>query len=277
MGNFSSVLTQSQAEAIHAYVKHLTWEQYRYFKSLGASASSSTPTCGEPKANEKPVSLLVVTGSHPYEPSEFFSTFAAMPNVRYQHVLLSRGKPISYPPGGLGRYDVILFFDFEPGTVTPEWKSVLERGGGFVFLHHAIGTFPASPEIETIIGGHANFTKDVIPGVLNTTFHPNQRQHFTMTDATHPVTCGVGDFDMLDEAYDDFDVDPGAHILMTSDFPKATPAAAWTWSFEHKRALFIQPGHGSIFLPPDHGPSSYQSEPFKKLLARGIQWAAGRL
>ena len=30
MGNFSAILTQNQAEAIHAYVIHLSWEKYRY-------------------------------------------------------------------------------------------------------------------------------------------------------------------------------------------------------------------------------------------------------
>jgi uncharacterized protein len=246
--------------------------------SVGLEACvTPTATCAKPQSSKEPVSLLIVTGGHEYEPREFYAAFTAMPNVRFQHLSLQGTSKVSVPEGGIGQYDVILFYDFQPGEINAEWRQLLDRGRGFVFLHHSIGDFPRSQEFKAIAGGHANFSQERVPGIPNTTYKGNVSQRFKITDPAHPVTCGVGDFEMLDEGYDNMDVDPAAHILMTSDYPKITPAAAWTWTYNGKRVLAIQPGHGSLWLPPDHGPSSYQNEPFKKLLTRGVHWAAGRL
>lgn len=96
------------------------------------------------------------------------------------------------PQNGIGRYDVILFYDMEVGEITPEWRSLLDHGGGFVFLHHAIGSFPNSSEFATIVGGHANFAREPVSGApLQSTYHMNQRQHFTIKDRDHPVTCNL--------------------------------------------------------------------------------------
>src|SRR5690242_12330433 len=66
------------------------------------SAGAQTSHCAEPRIANGAVRLLIVTGGHPYEPSEFFATFAAMPEVRYQHYYLGDdGKPWSVPEGGL--------------------------------------------------------------------------------------------------------------------------------------------------------------------------------
>lgn len=233
--------------------------------------------CPKPSKSGTPLKLLIVTGGHEYEPSEFFSAFNAMANVRYQHVLMLEGKPVAVPVGGLGQYDVVLFYDMEPKTITPEWRSLLERGNGFVFLHHALGSFPESPEFKAIVGGHANFSEGPQPAVPSSSFHENQTQHYSIIDHQHPATCGISDFDMTDEAYDNIDIDPAAHVLMKSDFPKLSHAVAWTWNYAGKRVFYLEPGHGSFELPPDHGPTAYQNESFRKVLNRGILWAAGRL
>jgi hypothetical protein len=244
---------------------------------LLAACSVTPQSCAEPKSASRPITLLIVTGGHEYEPSEFYATFAAMRDVRFQHLSFFETSSISIPEGGVGQYDVILFYDFQPGEITAEWRALLARGRGLVFLHHSLGDFPKSIEFKEIAGGHANFTPERVAGIPNTTVHPNVRQRFKIIDPAHDVTCGMGDFEMLDEAYDNVDVHSGAHILITSDYPKITPAVAWTWTYDGKRVLSLQPGHGILGLPADHGPSSYQNESFKRLLTRGIQWVSGRL
>lgn len=233
--------------------------------------------CSPPKAGP-PLRLLVVTGGHDYEPVEFFRAFDAMPNIHYQHVF-TRGeaKPEAFPLGGLGQYDVVLFYDMEPGAITPEWRDLLDRGRGVVFLHHALGSFPETTEFSSIAGGQANFAKDRPAGVPQSTYRHNVLEHFTITDRTHPVTCGVGNFEMVDEGYDHVVVEPGAHVLMTSDFPTGNPPVAWTWDYRGRRVFLLQPGHGSLGLPADHGPTAYQNPSFLRLLERAIFWAAGRL
>jgi uncharacterized protein len=242
-----------------------------------STAAVAADSCAEPSKTSTPASLLIVTGGHLYEPTEFFAVFNAMPNIRYDHVFLMDAKLAAVPVGGLAHYDVVLFYDMEPDAISPDWRSLLDRGKGFVFLHHAVGSFPGSPEYKSIMGGHGNFLDEKWPGVPNSSYHMNQRQHFSIVDRKHPVTCGIEDFEMIDEAYDNIDIDPTAHVLMTSDFPKLSNAVAWTWNYANKRVLYLQLGHGSLELPLDHGPTAYQNASFKRFLTRGILWSAGRL
>jgi len=165
----------------------------------------------------------------------------------------------------------------EPNSITPEWRSLLDRGKGFVFLHHAIGSFPDSPEYKAIVGGHGNFSAEQHAGAPNSSFHENEQQHFSIADKSHPITCGIADFDMVDEAYGNVDTDPAAHILVKTNSLQGMPSVAWTWAYEKKRVFYMQMGHGSFGLPPDHGPTAYENASFERLLDRGILWAAGRL
>jgi hypothetical protein len=244
---------------------------------LVASSALAQKACPTPKKGP-PLSLLIVTGGHDYEPVEFFRAFDKMPNIRYQH-LFTRGlaKPEAYPLGGIGHYDVVLFYDMEPGAITPEWRDLLDRGRGIVFLHHALGSFPATTELRSIAGGQANFADTQPTSVDKSTYLHNVLEHFTITGGAHPVTCGVSNFAMIDEGYDQVQVDPAAHVLMTSDFPKGNPAVAWTWKYQGRRVFQLQPGHGSLGMPADHGPTAYQNPQFLRLLQRAILWSAGRL
>jgi len=192
------------------------------FMTLTSAAALS---CPEPSASDSSAKLLIVTGGHPYEPSEFFKAFDGMPNVRYDHVLTMEGKPVAVPAGGLkARYDVVLFYDMEDKVITPEWRSLLDRGAGLVFLHHAIGSFPGSPEYKTIVGGHGNFFGQPWSGVPNSIpYEADERQRFSIIDRTHPITCGMADFEMKDEPYDDIDIDPAIHALIRSSNPRGVP------------------------------------------------------
>jgi len=278
MPDFGARLSQDDAQAIRAFVTDLAWKHYHEVQARKDASANPEATCPMLKPAGEPLSLLIVTGGHPYEPAEFFATFAAFPGVRYQHVYMDSGNPIAVPPGGTSQqYDVVLFYDLELGAITPEWRKLFDRGRGVVFLHHALGSFPDSAQYEAMVGGRYIFPSEQHRDASVSTFHPNEHQHFTIIDRSHPITCAIGDFDMLDEAYDNIEVDPRSHVLMTSDVPKLTPATAWISGYTEKRVVYIQPGHGSLGLPLDHGSSSYQNEKFKELLDRAISWAAGRL
>jgi type 1 glutamine amidotransferase len=239
--------------------------------------SANAAHCPKTSSIKQPVKLLIVTGGHPYEPSEFFAAFNSMKDIRYVHVLTMDAKPVAVPMGGLRQYDVVLFYDMEPNAITPEWRSLLDRGKGLVFLHHAIGSFPDSPEFESISGGHANFTGQPGPNVSNSSGHANERQTFAVADREHPITCGMSDFEMIDEAYDGVDVDPRAHVLLRTSYPTQNSGVVWTWNYTDKRVLYVQMGHGSLGLPENHGPTAYQNKSFNELLHRGILWTADRL
>ena len=244
-----------------------------------SDAGAAAAVCPKPARSTTPVRLLIVTGGHDYEPVEFFRAFDGMKNVRYDHVMITeRGHIGAVPVGGLHSYDVVLFYDEEESkAITEEWKGLLTRGTGLVFLHHSLGSFPGSPEYKSIVGGHANFDDEKYPGVPSSRADDNVRQHFSIIDHAHPITCDSKDFDAVDEPYGDVDIDPGTHALLKSDYVGGMPLLAWTWAYEGKRVFYLQMGHGSLGLPQDHGPTAYQNASFLHLLSRGILWAAGRL
>lgn len=232
--------------------------------------------CAEAPENGRPVRLLIVTGGHPFDSPEFYSAFDSMPNIIYDHLEVSDPQRIDIR-GMKRHYDVVLFFDMEPGIMTPQWRALLNLGKGLVFLHHSLGSFPETPSYAEIVGGHGNFFQTRFPNVPNSSYFLNENQHFAIVDRTHPITCGMNDFDMVDEAYDNLHVDPAAHVLLKSDFPKLSPAVSWVWKYHNKRVFYLQPGHGSLWLPENHGPTPYQNASFLRLLNRGLLWASGRL
>jgi hypothetical protein len=242
------------------------------------SIGSLNGRCPSP-INAATVRLLIVTGGHPYEPSEFFQAFGSMKDIKYDHVSLEDGHIVSVPPGGLGHYDVVLFYDYEMREQTPEWLDLLKKANGLVFLHHALGSFPHWAGYNAIVGGHAYAKDDTgpLPDKPDQVWELNVKQEFTVVDREHPITCGIKSFTMVDELYDNFEVDPKAHILMTSAQHLRTPPAAWTWTYNGKRVVYLQPGHGVMYLPLDHGATSYQNRIFLRILNRSIMWSAGRL
>ena len=242
-----------------------------------SNTDAATALCPKPAQSTTSVRLLIVTGGHPYEPAEFFRAFDGMKNVQYDHVLMIDGQIAAVPAGGLRSYDVVLFYDMEPKAITEDWKGLLTRGKGLVFLHHSIGSFPGSPEYKSIVGGHANFFGEEYQGVPSSRADDNVRQHLAIIDHSHPITCDSKDFDAIDEPYEHVDIDPRTHVLLKSDYAGGMPVLAWTWVYEGKRVFYLQMGHGSLGLAMDHGPTAYQNPAFKKLLTRGVLWTAGRL
>jgi uncharacterized protein len=245
------------------------------FALLSAVVSARAAACPEASRASLPVSLLVVTGGHPYDPMEFFTALGTMRGIKIEDLLTIDGKPASYPLGGLKRYDAVLLYDMEPGAVSPEWQSILGHGRGYVFLHHAIWSFPESSRFAEILGGHAIANSD--QSLQGSKVHAPIIQHYHIVDKLHPVTCGIRNFTILDEVYDDFHVDTSVHFLLESDGPRVNKSVAWTWAIDGHRVVYLEPGHGNLGLPENHGPTAYQNSEFMRLLQRAILWAAGRI
>jgi type 1 glutamine amidotransferase len=238
--------------------------------------------CADPVLPDKSVSVLVVTGNHAFEPLEFFDALRGMQGLRIDHAMIgTRGTLIAGPKGGLGRYDVVLFYDHQKAipTITPHWRDLIARGTGLVFLHHALASFPQSAEMKAIAGGQARLTGDAANAAARGlgTFHAGERQRFTIVDPDHPVTCGIQPFEMEDEAYDGLEMEPGVVPLVRSSFPRRTPVVGWAWMHGQQRVGYLQPGHGSIFMPLDQGPTAFDHPEYLKLLRRYLLWAAGRI
>jgi type 1 glutamine amidotransferase len=100
--------------------------------------------------------------------------------------------------------------------------------------------------------------------------------HRVEVTAQHPVTAGVGSFDVHTEQYF-CHVDPGLEVLATTTFAglHGAPETAgvvmpvvWTRRF----------GAGRVFVSTlGHGPDDLRVPPTRTLTERGLLWAAGLL
>lgn len=107
--------------------------------------------------------------------------------------------------------------------------------------------------------------------------HPGndgQRYGVEVRDRTHPITSGIGDFEVASEQYY-MHVDPAVKVLATTQFPMAdgphvpngpvTMPVAWTKLFGRGRVYYNSIGHTAAVL---------EREPVITLVRRGFCWAA---
>ena len=89
------------------------------------------------------------------------------------------------------------------------------------------------------------------------------------TDASvHSITQGMEDWDLIDESYVMVEPDEGNDILLAVDHPQSMKAIAWTRTFKQARVFCLQSGHDN---------QTYGNPQFRHIVARGIQWCAGRI
>jgi len=73
---------------------------------------------------------------------------------------------------------------------------------------------------------------------------------------------------MVDETYTMKDPGEGSTILLSTDHPKSMKHLAWTREYRKSRVFCFESGHDD---------KAWSNSGFKKVLARGMQWCAGRI
>jgi type 1 glutamine amidotransferase len=84
-----------------------------------------------------------------------------------------------------------------------------------------------------------------------------------ITDKKHPVTKGLKDFEVFDEAYKGYYVEPGVNILLSTSEPLSEKAIGWSKTYGKARVVTLQSGHD---VPTFENPS------FRKLLGQSVEW-----
>ncbi|NJK87164.1 MAG: ThuA domain-containing protein [Bacteroidales bacterium] len=79
----------------------------------------------------------------------------------------------------------------------------------------------------------------------------------------HPVTKGLTDFTVFDEAYYDFYVEPEVTPLLKTSDENASTLSGWTKQYGKARVVTIQTGHDSHAF---HHPN------YRKLVEQSILW-----
>jgi len=167
-------------------------------------------------------------------------------------------------------YDVVVFYIMLMNGPVDEglpWyagkpRSALEHLGqskqGILVLHHALLAYPQWPVWTGVVG---------IPD-RKFGYHIGESIHVQVADASHPITEGVAAWDMADETYTMADAGEGSRILLSVDHAKSMKHIAWTRQHGKSRVFCFQSGHDNVtWAVPD----------FRRILARGIQWCAGRI
>ena len=85
-----------------------------------------------------------------------------------------------------------------------------------------------------------------------------------MVDQEHPITCGMKNFTLKDEVFNDLYLNPGINVLVRTDHPQSTSAQVWTWHYSGSPVFAIIPG--------DNG-EAFRNANYRQLVYRGITWA----
>jgi type 1 glutamine amidotransferase len=157
-------------------------------------------------------------------------------------------------------YDVALDFLTDPPTEhADDLRGFVRDGGGFVGVHNAadVSSFVEEPAegLAALIG--ARFVD-----------HPDQSTFGVRIVDEHPITAGIGDFDVYDEPYE-LRMEPAddRHLLAEMVHPEMDGMpVAWTRTEGDGRVFYCSLGHTD---------DAFEHPSVRRLLAQGVTWAAG--
>jgi len=192
-----------------------------------------------------------------------------MPGIASVQLAYGQGAEEKLTPEGAKDFDAIVFYDMhqEKDPQSAGIMSLLAKGKGMVFLHHSLWSYDTTwPEYRHIVGGCASSKVQVVSGLSPTsTYLHGQNVHVHIDDSSSPVTHGLQDFEIVDETYNHYWVDPRVHVLLTTDNPTSTHEIAWSHQYRKSRIVYIELGHG---------PTAYENPNYRLLVRQAIDWVA---
>lgn len=213
------------------------------------------------------IQTAVIEGWHPFDVPGFRDLFKELEGIDPYHQTIENwgidcGKVRN-------RYDVTLFYNMN-NKFAPECdflRTPLEAavaglgeqpGQGIVVLHHAILAYPENAQWSEMVG-----IADRSFG-----FHNDQTFPVEVASPDHPITRGVRSWEMFDETYTMAGAGSDSEVLLTTPYEKSMRTLAWTRKYRNARVFCFQLGHDA---------RSWADHDFRRILAQGIHWAAGRI
>jgi type 1 glutamine amidotransferase len=220
------------------------------------------------KVAPKPIRILLVTGNHSYNKETFNAMFESFGNAITYQVLEFPEAYEMFLPENRNKYDVLVFYHMWQ-KITDEQKKVfadcISEGKPVVVLHHSICAYDDWEEYWHILGGKYFHKPTLLNGKEYQACSYIHDLHFTanIVDKEHAVTKGVNDFELFDETYKGYWVDPSVHTLITTKDTTSTPVIGWTKMYGKSRIVTLQSGHDS---------PTFQNPAFRQLLIQSIKW-----
>lgn len=257
-----------------------------------------------------PYDIAIVTKGHPFEAEPFFAMFDSLDGVSWTHAEQPDAQAL-FSVEAAAPYDAFVLYDMPgiafradgpPDFAEPDpayrqrFDELVERGHGFVFLHHAIAGWPAWEGYGDLVGGRFLYLPATVHGTpCQDSGYRHDVTHEVRVLRRHPVTEGLPErFTITDELYlyevFEEDVEP----LLASDYvfeagnfysaarvvregrmfsnegwehPTGSNLIGWTRQQGNSRIVYLQCGDG---------PSAYASPHFRRLLGNAIAWVAQR-
>ncbi len=162
---------------------------------------------------------------------------------------------------GLGAYHVALFYT-DVGELTAAQEAGLLRfikaGGGFFGLHTAAASFRESEGYHGMLNGFFNGHSPYMDFTV------------TVSDAAHPITERLSDFDVTDELYYlRHDAGASHHLMHAYDKTKdETHVMAFHHAYGAGRVFYFALGHDMAVL---------ENPSFQEVIRRGALWAGRRI
>ncbi|MGB9604111.1 MAG: ThuA domain-containing protein, partial [Limisphaerales bacterium] len=219
-------------------------------------------------AEAKKIKVLLITGDdvsvHNWKEVSAATREALNETGRFD-VKVCEDPAILESATALQRYDVIYMAMYNASTPTlsdtakNNLVNFIKGGKGFVVSHLSSASFKEWDEFKKICGRY---------WVMGKSGHgPRSVFKAKITNADHPITKGMTDFDQDDELYAKLQGDAPITVLVTadSDWSKQTEPLAFT----------VQYGQGRVFHHTfGHDGKAVNNPSVKKLIARGTEWAA---
>jgi uncharacterized protein len=241
------------------------------FISSAAMLDAPEAQAGQ-RLDEGKIRVLLVTGGHGFEHDPFLAVFQSIPAIQVTEATYPDAAGL-FTPDLAKDYDVIVFYDMWSQPMTDAQRSglvqLLNNGIGIVALHHTLAAHPDWPEYAKIIGGKYYVKPHSVDGktVPASQYDHGQDIRVHIAAPNHPITYGLKDFDIHDEAYRGYDTAADAKVLLTTGHPKSDSELAWAKTYGNSRVVYIESGH-------DH--FAYENPNYRKVVARAIRWVAGR-
>ncbi|MFS4466851.1 ThuA domain-containing protein [Maribacter sp. 2210JD10-5] len=255
------------------------------------------------------IKALLITGGHWFEEEPFFEMISALQlwdddvEIDWTHAAQPEAQAF-FTPEKAAEFDVFVCYDMPGVTYTgglPRFKltdppeahktdflNLLNAGKPFVFLHHAIASWPSWPEYAEIVGGSFQFVPAKLRGkiVPGSGYRFNVPQEIKVLDTEHPIVTGFdANFKIQDEVYMytvfEDDITP---LLRNTNFeftpenfrsggdgfkehPGGSNLVGWTKTYGNSPIAYIMFGHG---------PQVYYDKQYRSLIVNSIKWAVSK-
>ena len=216
---------------------------------------------------QKKISILIITGGHGFKQEPFYQMFDSFGNISYDKLEQPKANELIASPA-VDKYDALVFYDMCDSITSSQKQAyiqLLNKGKAVIFLHHSLVSYQRWDEFQKIIGGKYYEKATLVNGeTKKSTYQHDVTIPVKIENSKHPVTRGLKDFEIYDEVYGDFGIQPNVKPLLSTVHPGSSHYIAWINPYGHSDVLFIQLGHG---------PEAFGNANYRKLLQQGIEWS----